>query len=316
MIVTPRIISRALAKFTNESGRKRLLEQTGLTGYFPECKWLEWFTGVVAKFPKQSVIHFIYAENSYHFMSGYRKAPGCRVIGTYHQPPAESRQFILKTEAISRLDGVILLSESQREFFEPLVGCDRIHVVPHGIDRSFFAPSAERPPGRRVVAVGNWLRDFDTLVGALRILEKRKPAIAVDVVTLDQNRDRFRGLRCVQFHAGISDLELLRLYQAASVSVLSLSGAAANNALLESMASGLPVVATDLPAVREYSHPDGFEYVPARDGAALAEALASLVDDHARLGKMGEINRRHSTRFSWESVAARTMEVYSTVSAN
>jgi glycosyltransferase involved in cell wall biosynthesis len=309
-IVVPRLIAAFLQKTATLTHLEELKQTTGLTGYFPECVWLEWWTRTLAKLPSKAIFHFIYPENSYYFTGQYKKSTGTKIIATYHQPVHESHQFILKTDAIRKLDAVILLSESQREFFEPIVGNDRIFIVPHGIDLSFFTPPNKRSNEHRIVAVGNWLRDFPTLVSALKILQARGSDIVCDVVTLEQNRSFFNGLGNVQFHSGIADDALLELYHRASASVLSLTGTAANNALLESMACGLPIIATDLPAIREYTPAAGCRYVPLGDPNRLADSIISLVDDSKAQEVMGNANLKCAQKYRWEDIAKQTMDVY------
>ena len=64
------------------------------------------------------------------------------------------------------------------------------------------------------------------------------------------------GLTNVHIHRGIEDVALAEMYRNVGVLLLPLADSTANNALREGMASGLPVAAPDLPAVRAYV-PDG-----------------------------------------------------------
>ncbi len=74
--------------------------------------------------------------------------------------------------------------------------------------------------------------------------------------------------------------------------------------LLEAMAAGLTVVASDLPAVREMVT-DGVEgwLVPGRDAAALADALARLAADAAARSTAGDAGRTRALR--WAEAHAR-----------
>ena len=307
--ISPRI-GRALEKFYTLKMREELKNKTGLPGYFPECLYLEWHTNLLSFLPGRRLFHFVYPENSFYFTGKRKHSSKTRLIATYHQPLEESRQFILKKEAIKRLDAVILLSESQREFFEPVVGNDKIHVIPHGIDLKFFSPAFQPPARKKIIAVGNWLRDFPTLASALAIVQERAPDIHCDVVSLEQNRQFFSGLKNVTFHSGISDEQLLKMYHESSAAVLSLTGAAANNALLEAMACGLPIVATDLPAIREYSIANECRYVPSKNPHGLAGEVIALLSDESLMRKMGKANAAHVQRFDWKAVAEQTMNVY------
>jgi len=313
-ITIPPRIGRALEKIYTLKMREELKTKTGLLGYFPECLYLEWHTRLLSLLPGRRLFHFVYPENSFYFTARRKRSSKTKLVATYHQPPEESRQFIVKTEAIKRLDAVILLSESQREFFEPVVGNDKIHVIPHGIDLQFFSPAVQPPKQKKIIAVGNWLRDFPTLASTLAVLQKREPDILCDIVSLEQNRQFFSGLKNVTFHSGISDEQLLNMYHEASAAVLSLTGAAANNALLEAMACGLPVVATDLPAIREYTTANGCRYVTPKNPDRLADEVIALLSDESSMRNMGKANAAHVQRFGWKVIGEQTMNVYKQLS--
>ncbi len=314
-IMTPKVVASLINRFTTAKRHNWLRETTGLTGYFPECQWLEWRLRSILNQSQPSVIHFIYPENSYYFSSLRPRSEKCKMVATYHQPVRESGQFILNTEPIRKLDAVILMSESQKEFFEPLVGRERIFVVHHGIDLGFFTPRIHRTTEKRLVSVGSWLRDFDTLAAALRIVYQRDPEVICDVVANEQNRNFFQGMKNVNFHSGITDEKLRQLYHQSALSVLSLSNTAANNALLESMACGLGIIASDFPAVREYTSSEGCHYVPPGDSEKLAEAILSTINDNSLIESMGKANSEHAKRFEWSIVAKNLLDVYENVYA-
>jgi glycosyltransferase involved in cell wall biosynthesis len=55
-------------------------------------------------------------------------------------------------------------------------------------------------------------------------------------------------------------------------------------------------------------------HVPPRQPAALAEALADLLGDAERLTALGRAGaRRARARYSWDRVAAQTLQAYSTL---
>jgi glycosyltransferase involved in cell wall biosynthesis len=86
---------------------------------------------------------------------------------------------------------------------------------------------------------------------------------------------------------------------AADVVVLASHSEALPMTLCEAVTDGVPVVATDLPGCREAAG-DGGLFVPPRDEAALAAAVATLLRDdelHARLSASG---RAHAARFDEE----------------
>jgi phosphatidylinositol alpha-mannosyltransferase len=85
--------------------------------------------------------------------------------------------------------------------------------------------------------------------------------------------------------------------------------------LLEAMALGVPVLATDLPGHRSVVTPghDGL-LVRRRDPGALADALARLLDDPAERRRLGANGLRSAARFGWDDIAERLEAIYRSLS--
>lgn len=81
---------------------------------------------------------------------------------------------------------------------------------------------------------------------------------------------------------------------------------------LEAWYYGRPVVAGDIPPVREIcGHGDGGILVERRDPAQIAKALIGLFEDPEAAGRMGEWGRAHvEQRYAWSVIAQRTEGAY------
>lgn len=85
--------------------------------------------------------------------------------------------------------------------------------------------------------------------------------------------------------------------------------------LVEAASAGLPIVTTDVPGCRQVVR-DGIEglLVPARDHAALADALESLIGDPLLRARMGAAARARAVeKFSLGRVNAETLELYQSI---
>ena len=207
---------------------------------------------------------------------------------------------------------VVCLGESQRHELLELAGLDphRVAVVRHGVDHHFFKPTP-RLGERLVIAVGKDLaRDYATLADAARDLEAHFVVVAlrrnVRDVALPPN---------VEVRERIPWTELRDLYARADVAVIAMRSAAFTygseaggiTALLEAMASGRPVVATDRPIMRDYAVGDaGIRLVESEDPDALEHGILAALEDDAA-GAAGR--RRVEAAHTMDSMAAALASV-------
>ncbi|GAB3296185.1 glycosyltransferase family 4 protein [Parasphingorhabdus pacifica] len=109
----------------------------------------------------------------------------------------------------------------------------------------------------------------------------------------------------VRMLGGVPDDELVALLRHATALAVPSLAEGFGLPLLEAMATGIPVVHSDAPALVEVAADAGLA-VPRADSGALASALRVVVDDPARRAELAEAGLRRATRFTWES-AARAM---------
>lgn len=163
---------------------------------------------------------------------------------------------------------------------------------------------------------GRYLRDIETLAGVIKKISKVID-IVFDIVYIKKEKVRqqclidIMQLPNVNWYADISEHELLSLYQNADCSIVPLEDCTANNALLEAMACGLPIVATALPAISTYV--DENMAILARKGNVddLCDALVLLYNDE-RLRNRMSINARNKAvqHFDWDRIAKETFNLF------
>ena len=220
----------------------------------------------------------------------------------------------LLVQALNDYTGaVILVSHSQRAYFEQFMPAERVFVIPHGVDTSFFQPAPTTPSPRRIITVGSHLRDFDTLKEAIRLVWQAEPGVHFTAIgARSDKKSLFPPLEDerARFLDGIDDLSLLQCYQGASVAAFAFQEATANNAMLEAMACGLPVVATDTGGISEYIQPQTGILCPPRDPQALASALITILKDETLRRTMSDASRRRVLDLDFQAIARRMAAVY------
>ena len=123
-----------------------------------------------------------------------------------------------------------------------------------------------------------------------------------------------RHLENVHFRGRVRTENLLETYTRALVTVLPSTNSteAFGLVLLESWANKTPVIATNIPGVRELvsDQHDGY-LVPPADPEALAESIARMVHDPVRAQEMGEAGyRKVCTKYTWDRVVDQIESVY------
>jgi glycosyltransferase involved in cell wall biosynthesis len=113
----------------------------------------------------------------------------------------------------------------------------------------------------------------------------------------------------LRFPGYVDDADLPRLYRACAALVHPALYEGFGFPPLEAMACGTPVVVSDRPALPEVVG-EAALIVPATDTEAWAEALFRIVDDAALRRELALRGPLRAARFSWETTARRTLEVY------
>jgi phosphatidylinositol alpha-mannosyltransferase len=195
-------------------------------------------------------------------------------------------------------------------------------IIPNGVDVERFHPGlapfdAWRDPDRvNLLFVGRLdpRKGLQYLLAALpEVVERTRDRVRLLVVGDSYLRPRFearvpRSLRhAVRFLGHVPAADLPRWYATGDIFVSPASGNESFGiVLLEAMAAGRPVVATDIPGYRSVIRPgENAEAFPPGDVAALARALARLVDDPARRAELARRGRARALEFAWPRVTDR-----------
>lgn len=257
------------------------------------------------------VVHYLYGENSwYHTQKTSSNLK--RIFVTFHQPPQYHAQFVRSREPLKNIDGIIVVGSNQTPFFSQFVDSSKIFFVPHGVDIDFFKPPADENlrEKKKCLFVGNWIRDFETLVKTSRLLQEADPEISIDVLTLEKNRFYFEGLKNINFKCGIPESELLAKYQHSTILLLPLKDCTANNTIIEAMACGLPVITTEIGGIRDYVDDNCASLCQPGNARQLADNVLHLLSNHDLRREMGTSGRHRALKFDWRNIASLLTSIY------
>jgi glycosyltransferase involved in cell wall biosynthesis len=201
------------------------------------------------------------------------------------------------------------------------VPTSRVTVILNGVDTEYFQP---RPAGGKngppiALALARFVpdKDHDTLIRAFAEARARVPDARLRLVGDGPRLDAARSLAAsllpgdsVQFFPARPDIRPF-LHQA-SLLVLSSTYEALPNVVLEAMAAGLPVIATQVGGLPEVIVPETTGLlIPPRHPAALGEAMARLLADPAACMALGRAGRQRAVReFSFAAMVRRHEAVF------
>lgn len=242
-----------------------------------------------------------------------------------------------ETECMLAADLVVTLGETMRADIEARgVPRERLLVVPNAVDESFLDPLPSGDEVRKGLGIGPeefvvgtttscfGYEGLDVLLDAVAAMRERgEPAHALvvgDGPELATLRDRARRLgltgaahfpgrvpadRVRHHHAALDVFAVPRLDERVCRMVTPLKP-------VEAMAGGLPVVASDLPALREIVEPGvSGELIPAGESARLADVLTNLAYSHQKRTSYGQAGQeRVGANRTWTEAAYRYSQAY------
>lgn len=263
--------------------------------------------------PRPSVYHLLYGDETYRYLGEVKRLRRHRLVATYHQPSATLRKRLRHTDHIRHLDAVILMSRSQRSFFEEHLDPERIFCVPHGIDTHAFAPDSGRPSengARTCLFVGSHQRDIEVLRDVATRVVARRSDVRFVVVSDRKVLAELAGLRQVELLHDVQEDELLRLYQSAALLIQPLEDCTANNAILEGLSCGLPVVATSVGGVGDYLDETCGILVPPRDADQMVAAVLRVLEEPGLRRRLSLAARQKALEFDWSRSVAQLTSIY------
>ncbi|MBM3979336.1 MAG: glycosyltransferase [Planctomycetes bacterium] len=207
------------------------------------------------------------------------------------------------------------------------VGPERVVVLENGVDTGRFARFMLPDTSKKVVRVGcvanlRPVKNIDGLMRVAKLAREKFPQLMFEVAGDGEQREQL-----VKLHAelGLGDRFVLRgsvndvpnFLRGVDIAVLPSHSEGMSNALLEYMAAGRAVVATDVGANAKLL--DGGRcgvLVPPNDGAALAGALGALLANPLRAAGYGAAARRRAdAEFSRAAMRARFERFYRDLAA-
>jgi glycosyltransferase involved in cell wall biosynthesis len=215
--------------------------------------------------------------------------------------------------AARRADAVIVFSEFVRRRALEQLALDppSVHVIPHGVNHELFRPGAERREPFLLYPARPWKhKNHARLLQAFADLRREVPGLRL--VLTGGGLDRLESVPEGVDRVGLVSVEeLASLYRRAACLVFPSLYEGFGLPLLEAMASGCPVAASNAGAIPEVCG-DAADLFDPEDVAAITNGVR---DTLARADALRELGIARAAAFTWEESARRHDAVYGAVAA-
>lgn len=252
------------------------------------------------------------------------------IVATWHSSMQRSRALLamypLAQTALEKVSARIAVSEAARQTLVEHMGGDAV-LIPNGVDCSGFGGVDPLPgwPGTGgslffIGRIDDRRKGLSVLLDALPAIAERHPGVRLLVAGPGDVEDfrsdlspETRGR--VEFLGLVSEETKARAFVSADLYVApNTGGESFGIVLLEAMASGTPVLASDIEAFRRVTDEGraGASFVN-EDPADLARQVIALLDDAGERSRLAREGLLRAREFDWETVARRVVEVYEAV---
>ena len=250
-------------------------------------------------------------------------------VGTFHAFARSNVGYFygrpLLQPYLEHLHRAIAVSEPARAFVQRYFPAFPMRVIPNGVDVSVYRPGLApirhlRDESLNVLFVGRLekRKGLGDLLRAYREMSMRIPQTRLIIVGDGPLRGRVESyvarhrLPNVVVAGYVPDSVKPRYYNSADIFCAPATGAESFGiVLLEALASGLPVVATEVPGYMSVleSGRDSVTVQP-KNWRELAASLVILARDAELRRRLSDYAIQKARRYSWELVASEVIEVY------
>jgi glycosyltransferase involved in cell wall biosynthesis len=251
-----------------------------------------------------------------------------KYFGTFHTLQMKT----LVKRSVKAADQVMTISEfSKAEIVNRYhVDPQKVHVVPCGVSKMFRKQEAVvteetlarlKIPRPYILCVGRKapIKNLPGMIRAFAVFSQKKKEYSLVIVGPNDPTFVEKNLgkelryaenlqRRILFTGGITDHDLVSLYNGTELFVFPSFGEGFGLPALEAMACGVPVLCSNLTSIPEIAQGVVALFNP-KDQSEFNDSLLALIDNTAALDAMRKAGPAHAARYTWESYAQRWLEI-------
>jgi glycosyltransferase involved in cell wall biosynthesis len=196
----------------------------------------------------------------------------------------------------------------------------QIEVIPNGVELDKFYPaqSSKKTDVLRLITIGRLsvTKRVPMLIDAVSILHKEGFKLKLTIAGGGQMENQLKQIVSERNLSSIIDItgrisaeDMPMLYRKNDIFISASMLEGMSNAMLEAMASGLPIISTRCEGLDELIADNGI-VVEQPDAASIADAIKTIADDEKKYAAMQTAARKHAEKFSWKKAANQYIKIY------
>ncbi len=237
------------------------------------------------------------------------------------RPNALLGTLYLRLENILMRRGDLFLFESaySEQVFRANVGNPKgiVRVIHNGVGEADFGPVECAPDATDLVFVGEFrpVKGIDVLIAAIALLHRAGRRVTATIVGHGPEEG---ALRAQAVMAGLADhvrfvpaMPARRAFALGRLMVVPSRSESLPYIVLEAAGAGIPLIATEVGGIPEIFGPQSSRLIPREDPDALAEAIASALEDQVATRESADaLQQRVRDSFSVDVMVDRVLEAY------
>ncbi len=221
---------------------------------------------------------------------------------------------------------VIANSEGLRKLANDFTPDIDIKIIPNGVDTDKFFPAESQHLSKPIhaLAVCRLIerKRIDLLIKAVSIAKSLGHNFQLNIVGQGNLLDKLRSLaknlditENVNFLSRVLTGSMPDIYRDNHIFVMTSAHEGMSNAMLEAMASGLPIISTRCEGLDELINNNGI-IVEETNAKKVAQAMIEATNNQATFKQMAKASKLQADKFTWNAVADQYIQIYRDVLAN